>query len=567
MQRQTTAADLFDPYFLQNLVHHAHHLLGADGCAFYLWDENHRKAKLLAESSLTFIPWDDAIPHRTIAAAKTLVETFPKRPALLAAPAALHPEIHGVLVVADWSPQRDFSEQDMAMIESLADMATLASRQTQRLARMTAQFRALHVIDIALTSSLQPGRVLDLIIEKAVELVGAEHGSLRQLKKKTGELILKAHYGEGWTEEKLAYTPRVGEGIAQWVAENRRPYLSPDVRKDNRYVVLFEDMRSAIAVPLLGPQDEAREPDEFLGVLLLESSRLAAFDQQDVELLDALAQEAVIAIQNATQHQRLQDMHRRFKDEQEKRLAAEKWTVMGQAATALAHRINNLMGLLPTSAGEIRRTLTGTEMADADRDWVEANLGRIERNARFILKLSDTLFRPFKESGPPRRLDVNQLLKEALESADLPASVNVVCDFQPDIPRVESSALLVDTFLELIVNAAKAMQHRKCRELRIRTRVNATDDLDWVVIDIRDTGAGIAPERLDNLWNMFQQSDSGLGFGLWWLRTFIVRQGGTIECRSTAGEGTTFTVKLPAHSPDTGQERRITEAAVTDSTA
>jgi signal transduction histidine kinase len=164
-------------------------------------------------------------------------------------------------------------------------------------------------------------------------------------------------------------------------------------------------------------------------------------------------------------------------------------------------------------------------------------------------------------------LDVNQLLKEALESADLQASVNVVCDFQTDIPRVESSALLVDTFLELIVNAAKAMQHRKCRELWIRTRVNATDDLDWVVIDIRDTGAGIAPERLDNLWNMFQQSDSGLGFGLWWLRTFIVRQGGTIECRSTAGEGTTFTVKLPAHSPDAAQERRITEAAVTDSTA
>jgi signal transduction histidine kinase len=237
---------------------------------------------------------------------------------------------------------------------------------------------------------------------------------------------------------------------------------------------------------------------------------------------------------------------------------------MGQAATALAHRINNLMGLLPTSAAEVRRTLAGTDMADADRDWIEANLSRIERNARFILKLSDTLFRPFKESGPPRRLDVNQLLKEALESADLPPSVNVVCDFQPDIPRVESSALLVDTFLELIINAAKAMQHQKRKELWVRTHVNATDDLDWVIVEIRDTGSGIAPERLDHLWNMFQQSDSGLGFGLWWLRTFIVRQGGTIECRSTPGEGTTFTVKLPAQPSDAGPERRITEAAVKD---
>ena len=105
-------------------------------------------------------------------------------------------------------------------------------------ARMTTQFRTLHTIDVALTSSLELERVLDMILEKAAELVGAEHGSLRQLDPESGKLVLRAHYGDGWTPEKLAYTPRIGKGIARWVAENRRPYLSPDVRHDPLNVVL-----------------------------------------------------------------------------------------------------------------------------------------------------------------------------------------------------------------------------------------------------------------------------------------------------------------------------------------
>lgn len=538
--------EIFDPYFLQSIVQHATYLLRADGSVFYFWDADRRQATLLAKYNLTDVPWDDTVPGRAIDSQKPLIETFPGRPALLAVPVALHEDILGALVVADWAPARKFVNHDVALIESLADLAASASRQTQRLSRMTAQFRALHAIDIALTSSLQSDRVLDLILVKAVELVGAEHGSLRRLNTETGELILMAHYGSDWTPEKLAYTPRVGEGIVQWVAEKRRPYLSPDVRKDSRYVVLFEDMRSSVAVPLLGGKEKDPEGDEFLGVLLLESSRLAAFDQQDVELLDALAQEAVIVIQNAAQHRRLQLMHQRLKDEHEKRLAAEKWTVMGQAATSLAHRINNIIGMLPASANEVQRTLKNIELPEADRNWVDANMGRIINNARFILKLSDALFRPFKESGPPARFDINRLLKEAVESAELSNEIQLTCDFEKNLPEVKSSPLLVDIFLELITNAKKAMKDRPVQQLRLNTRSYEQDSSQWVAVEISDTGNGISPDRMKHLWDMFQQSQDGLGFGLWWLRTFILRQGGTIDCKSEVGKGATFIVCLPA---------------------
>jgi len=494
---------------------------------------------LVATHNLQDVPWDGGLIGRVTNSRQTMAEICTDRCVSLAAPLIWQDDVRGILIVFDENVKRTFRERDAALLQSLADMAASVAQQNERLARMTTQFRTLHTIDVALTSSLELERVLDMILEKAAELVGAEHGSLRQLDPESGKLVLRAHYGDGWTPEKLAYTPRIGQGIARWVAENRRPYLSPDVRHDPLNVVLFEDMRSSISVPLQYGLEDSAKPDSLLGVLLLESSRVAAFDQQDVELLEALAQEAVIAIQNASQHQKLMA-------EQEKRLAAEKWAMMGQAATALAHRINNLMGIVPVSARETLRSMTKLEIADSERLWIEANLERIQRNAQFVLKLSDALFKPFKDSGPAARLDVNRLLDEALEAADLPANIEVGRSFEKNLPPVNCSLLLVDIFLELITNARKAMEGRDQRRLQVSTRSDQNDAGLWVIVEIKDTGKGISPDQMMHLWNMFQQSEDGLGFGLWWLRTFIERQGGSIKCNSEPEKGSAFVVRLPA---------------------
>jgi signal transduction histidine kinase len=534
-----TKTDTLDPEFLQSVVRQATYQCRADGSGFYLCDPVLAKTALVATHNVKQIPWDKGLPARVTADGEILFEVFSDRAATLAAPLIWQDAVRGVLVVFDADLKRTFRRRDKALLQYLADMTASVAQQNERLARMTAQFRTLHTIDVALTSSLEPERVLNLILEKAAELVGAEHGSLRQLVPESGTLVLKAHYGDGWTPEKLAYTPRIGQGIARWVAEHQRPYLSSDVRNDPLNVVLFEDMRSSISVPLKYGQEGSSDPDSLLGVLLLESSRVAAFDRQDVELLEALAQEAVIAIQNASQHQKL-------RTEQEKRLAAEKWAVMGQAATALAHRINNLMGIVPVSSRETKRSLENVEMPDSERKWIEANLGRIERNAQFVLKLSNALFRPFKDSGAMARLDVNHLLNEALENADLSAETKVVRNFGKNLPMVNCSLLLVDIFLELIINAQKAMLNSDLRRLCVNTRTEQDDTGIWVVVEISDTGHGISAGQMAHLWDMFQQSEEGLGFGLWWMRTFIERQGGSIRCCSEPGKGAMFSVRLPA---------------------
>ncbi len=539
MANPSTPTGILDPDFLQSVVRQASYQCRADGSCFYLWESDKERISLVATHNLQHVPWDEGLPGRVMSSRETVTEICPNGSVSLAAPLIWQDFVRGVLVVSDGNGKRVFRKRDAALLQSLADMTASMAQQNERLARMTTQFRALHAIDVALTSSLELESVLDMILEKAAELVGAEHGSLRQLDTESGKLVLRAHYGDGWTSEKLAYTPRIGQGIARWVAENRRPYLSPDVRDDPLNVVLFEDMRSSISIPLQYGREDPGEPDSLLGVLLLESSRVAAFDQQDVELLEALAQEAVIAIQNASQH-------RKLLSEQEKRLAAEKWAIMGQAATALAHRINNLMGIVPVSAREALRSLTKLEMADSERLWIEANLERIERNAQFVLKLSEALFRPFKDSGPAARQDVNHLLDEALEAADLPDEIEVSQTFEKKLPLVDCSLLLVDIFLELITNARKAMEDREQRRLHLSTHSDQDDAGFWVIVEIEDTGRGITAEQMRHLWNMFKQSEDGLGFGLWWLRTFIERQGGSIKCHSEPDKGSVFVVRLPA---------------------
>jgi len=539
MQADISATDILDPNLLQSLVRQATFQCRAEGSGFYLCDPESGHRILLATQNLPKEPWDEVLLKEMMDSHQAVIKTLPDQSVLMAAPLVWQEAVRGLLIVFDSKPGRTFRDRDLALIQSLADLTASVAQQNERLARMTAQFRTLHTIDVALTSSLELDHVLNLILKKAAELVNAEHGSLRYLETETGNLALKAHYGKGWTREKMAYTPRIGQGIARWVAEKQRPYLSPDVRKDPLNVVLFEDMRSSISVPLLYSSDEQHQKGKFIGVLLLESSRPAAFDQQDVELLEALAQEAVIAIQNATQLQKI-------KAEQERRVAAEKWAVMGQAATALAHRINNLLGIVPVSASEVLRMLAKEDLSDADRRWAQTNLERINRNAQFILKLSEALFRPFKESGPPTRFDINRLLNEALDSAGLPDDIEIVCTYDQQLPMVNCSLLLLDIFLELITNACKAMERQKLKRLEVSSRSEQINGLPWVRVSISDTGKGMSSQHLDHLWNLFQPSDDGLGFGLWWMRTFIERQGGTIECHSQPDHGATFIIRLPA---------------------
>ena len=86
--------------------------------------------------------------------------------------------------------------------------------------------------------------------------------------------------------------------------------------------------------------------------------------------------------------------------------------------------------------------------------------------------------------------------------------------------------------------------------------ISAEADAQWVSLSVKDTGMGMSAEDAARVFNRFFRAESarqaaipGAGLGLSITRMIVERHGGTITCQSGEGQGSTFTVTLPAEGP------------------
>jgi signal transduction histidine kinase len=140
-----------------------------------------------------------------------------------------------------------------------------------------------------ISSSLEPARALDLIIDAAVKITGASGGSLIMIdwQKK----ILNIEVSRGFTTSIHNVKLKIGEGITGWVAKSGQPLLVRNVSRDSRYVTVKEDIKSELAVPLI-------VDDKLIGVLNVDSIRANAFDEEDLDLLTLLSKQSAQVIRN-----------------------------------------------------------------------------------------------------------------------------------------------------------------------------------------------------------------------------------------------------------------------------
>jgi len=155
-----------------------------------------------------------------------------------------------------------------------------------------------------INSTLDTREVRKRAIEAATRLVDAEAGSLLLIDSDTGELFFEIAIGDKGEKLKEIRLKR-GEGIAGWVAENGEPVIIHDVQSDPRF---FKDAdskskfftRDMICVPV-------KTKDKILGVLQTINKQTDSFDNEDMEMLGALANQVAVAIENANLYQELKD--------------------------------------------------------------------------------------------------------------------------------------------------------------------------------------------------------------------------------------------------------------------
>jgi len=172
----------------------------------------------------------------------------------------------------------------------------------ERLRRLSTFMDASYLIN----STLDLSELLDIIMEKTKEVMDAEASSVFQIDEDKKELYFLSATGEKGEEAKKIRVP-FGKGIVGWVAENGETLFVPDVSKDRRHYKQVDDetkfkTKSILAVPL-------KTKDKLIGVgEVLNKRGGRSFTKEDVELFEALGEQAAIAMDNARLYKDLEDL-------------------------------------------------------------------------------------------------------------------------------------------------------------------------------------------------------------------------------------------------------------------
>jgi len=240
----------------------------------------------------------------------------------------------------------------------------------------------------------------------------------------------------------------------------------------------------------------------------------------------------------------LQAAHRKL-------LQADRLASLGQLAASVAHEINNpISGVLNLST-LLERLMASGEFPPGREAEFRKYLGQISAETARVGRIVTDLL-AFSRRSKPQRVpgDLNKFVRSTLRLVGHKLKLmnaETVLELQEDLPLVECDpSQIQQVILNLLLNAAQAMQPKGGGELTIRTRLLPGGDN--VELCVRDTGEGIAPENLSKIFDPFfttKAEGKGVGLGLAVLYGIVKAHEGEVEVTSQRNEGSSFSVTLP----------------------
>ncbi len=222
---------------------------------------------------------------------------------------------------------------------------------------------------------------------------------------------------------------------------------------------------------------------------------------------------------------------------------------LGKMAAVVAHEVNNPLSGILTYAKLLKKWVTQGTGMQAKRDEMRECLELIESESKRCGDLVKNLL-TFSRTSPLNLewAELNQVVERCMRLVQHQmelTSVQLELELAPQMPPLHCDPSQVEqVVLALVMNAIDAMPRGGV--LRLRTRY--LPQSRQAEIQVRDDGAGIAPELLPRLFEPFlttKETGKGVGLGLAISKSIIERHGGTIEVESQVGRGTTFYVFLP----------------------
>ncbi len=209
---------------------------------------------------------------------------------------------------------RVFSQLELLMLENFVNQAAMAIYQTRRLdhvrrdlARKGDEITRLRRAGLLISSRLRLEETLEAILQMALEVTDAQYGIFRLMDKSGQNLVTSVIAGEQLARPLVEALPIDEHSVMGWVALHGQAVCITDLFSEPWAHIYYRldadlEMRSELAVPLIGASGRLE------GVLNLESPRIGAFTEEDKHLLQALATQAVVAIQEARLLDALQEV-------------------------------------------------------------------------------------------------------------------------------------------------------------------------------------------------------------------------------------------------------------------
>ena len=303
-----------------------------------------------------------------------------------------------------------------------------------------------------------------------------------------------------------------------------------ELRRLNDVRAAMQQMKAGITVPLMGN-------DRVLGFLNLWDERVPeAFASDEIALILELADRVATVIENSKLYDKMRERDR---------LAA-----LGEMAAGLAHEIRNPLGAIKGAA----QCLDPSKLAGEEAEFVEVIVEEVNRLNGVVTAFLD-YSRPLKQTFGPTDLQevVSRTLKLIVN--DVPKTVTIKEELSDSLPRVDADAeQLKQVLINLVQNAIQATGD-KPGEIVIRTskpeRFGDFRAPEQVELQVSDNGPGIpADQQLNIFVPFFTTKQKGTGLGLAICQRIVKNHGGTISVQSKVGEGSTFTIRLPALSEE-----------------
>ncbi len=246
--------------------------------------------------------------------------------------------------------------------------------------------------------------------------------------------------------------------------------------------------------------------------------------------------------QSRSYHERLEEeVARRIKDMQQvqdKLIRSERLAAVGELASGVGHELRNPLNVIRNCAYLLKMPLSEKDDAEAVN-----TLAVLDKQIDIANKIVTDLL-DFTRITPPSqvRVDLKNLINESLSWITVPSQVTLRINVNGNSRPVRTDPEQISrVFANIIANAIQAMNARG-GELAIETG----EDGDYIWVKFRDSGCGIAAENLEKIFEpLFTTKPKGIGLGLAISKRLVEENGGKIEVVSQAGQGATFTVKLP----------------------